>query len=74
MDVRSMMVAGITVSGTEDEDPAQYFDSYEDAGEMLDPPIDNVETDEAMKATELDALAEFGVCGIVDMHVAFGKK
>ena len=29
--VRSMTVAGVTTSGTEDEDPAQYFGDHEDA-------------------------------------------
>ena len=31
MDVRSMIVAGVTISRTEDEDPAECFDSHEDA-------------------------------------------
>ena len=30
------MIVGITVSGTEDEDPAEDFDSHEDAAELLD--------------------------------------
>ena len=52
------MVAGVTISGTEDEDPAEYFDSHEDAGELLDPPVDTVETEEATKAKlkELDRM------------------
>ena len=68
-------MAGVTKSGTEDEDPAEHFDSREDAGELLDPPDDNAETEEATKAklTELDRLAEFGVYGIVDMHTGLGK-
>ena len=40
MDVPSMIVAGVTISGTEDEDPAGYFDSQE----LLDPLVDNAET------------------------------
>ena len=31
-----MSVAGVAISGTEDEDPAEYFDDHEDAGELLD--------------------------------------
>ena len=71
-----MTVAGVTISGTVDEDPAEYFDSHEDAGKLLDPLVDNAETEEAMKAKlkELERLAEFGVCQIVDMHTVLGKK
>ena len=63
MDVRSMTVAGVTISGIVDEDPAEYFDSHEDAGKLLDPLVDNAETEEATKAKlkELERLAEFGV-------------
>ena len=41
MDIRSMTVAGVTISGTEDEDAAEYFDGHEDVGELLDPLVDN---------------------------------
>ena len=76
MDVRSMIVAGVTIAGTEDEDPAEFFDSHEDAGELLDRLVDNAETEGATKAElkELERLAEFGEYEIVDMHVALGKK
>ena len=75
MDVRSMIVAGVTKSGTEDEDPAECFDGREDAGELLDPPDDNAETEETTKAKlkALDRLGEFGVHEIVDMHTCLGK-
>ena len=61
MDVQSMTV--VTITGTEDEDPAEYLDGHEDVGELLDPLVDGAETDETMKAKqrELDRLAEFGV-------------
>ena len=64
------------MSPTEDEDPAEYFDSHEDAGELLDRFVDNTETEEATKAKpkELDRHAEFGVHVTVDMHTALGKK
>ena len=73
MDVRSMKVAGVTISGTDDEDPA---DSHEDAGELLDTLVGNAETEEATKAKlkELNQLAEFGVYEMVDIHTALGKK
>ena len=76
MDVRSMTVAGVAISGTEDEDTAEYFDHHEDAGELLDPLVDNAEAEEATKAKlkELDRLAEIGVHETVDLHVALGKK
>ena len=59
-----MIVAGVTISGTEDEDPAEHFDNHEDAGELLDPLIVNADTEEATKAKlkELERLAEFGLC------------
>ena len=68
-------MAGVTKSGTEDEDPAEYFDGREDAGELLDPPDDSAETEEATKdkLKELDRLAEFGVYETVDMHTGLGK-
>ena len=74
MGVRSVIVAGVTISGSENEDPAENFDSHEDAGELLDPLVDNAETEEATKAKlkELERLAEFGVCEIVDTHTALG--
>ena len=53
----------VPISGTEDEDPAEYFNGRADAGELLDPLVDNAETEEATKAEEFDRLAEFGVCG-----------
>ena len=61
MDVRSMTVAGIAISGTKDEDPAENFVDHEDAEELQDPLVDNAETEEAMgaKLKELDRLAEF---------------
>ena len=31
--VRSMTVAGVTISGTEDEDPAHHLHGHEDVGE-----------------------------------------
>ena len=77
MDVRSMTVAGIATSGTEDEDPAEYFVDHEDAGELQDPLVDDAETEEAMKAKlkVLDRLAVFGgLYETVDLHVALGKK
>ena len=76
MDFRSFIVAGVTISGTQDEDPAENLDGREDAGEMLDPLVDKTETEEATKAKlkELDRLAEFGVCEIVDMNTPLGKK
>ena len=46
MDVRSMTVAGIATSGTEDEDPAECFVDHKDAGELQDPLVDNAETEE----------------------------
>ena len=40
MDVRSMIVAGVTICGTEDEDLQSGCHSHEDAGELLDPLVD----------------------------------
>ena len=76
VDVRSVTVAGIAISGTEDEDPAEYFVDHEDAGELQDPLVDNAETEGAMKVKlkVLDRLAEFGVYETVDLQVALGKK
>ena len=77
MDVRSLTVAGIAKSGTEDEDPAEYFVDHEDAGELQDPLVDDAETEEAMKVElkELDRLAVFGgVYETVDLQDALGKK
>ena len=70
-----MTVAGVAISGTEDEDPAEYFDGHEDTGDLLDPLVDNAEAEEATKAKlkEPDRLAEFEVCETVDLHVAPGK-
>ena len=72
MDVQSLTVAGVTISGTEDEDPAEheYFDGDEDVGELLDPLVDGAEADEMTKAkqSELDRIAEFGVYETVDIH------
>ena len=61
MDVRSVMVVGVTTSRTEDEDPAECSDSHEDAGELLDPLVDNTGSEEATKAElkELNQAAEF---------------
>ena len=76
LDVRSVTVAGIAISGTEDEDPAEYFVDHEDAGELQDPLFDHAEAEEAMKAKlkELDRLAEFGVYEPGDLQVVLGKK
>ena len=77
MDVRSMTVAGIAISGIDDEDPAEYFVDNEDAGELQDPLVDNAETEEAMEAKlkELDRLAVFGgVHETVDLQDDLGKK
>ena len=76
-DVRSEYDGGWSaMSGTEDEDPAEYFEGHEGAGELLDPLVDNPEGEEARKAKlkELDRLAELGVYKSVDLHVALGKK
>ena len=32
-----MTVAGVTIAGIEDEENAEYFDSHDDVGELLDP-------------------------------------
>ena len=76
MDIPRYDSGNLTISGTEDEDPAEYFDSHEDTEELLDPLVDNTETEKATKAKlkELDRLAEFGVYEIVDMTTALGKK
>ena len=60
MDVHRMTVAGVAKAGTEDEDPAEYFDGHEHVGELLDPLVDGAETTNA-KQKDLDRLAEFGV-------------
>ena len=59
-------MAGAAIAGTEDEDPAEYFDGHEDVGELRDP-VDGVEAVETTKAKhkKLDRLAEY---------VALGKK
>ena len=69
-------MAGIAISGTEDEDHAEYFVDHEDAGELQDPLVDNAETEEAMKAKlkELDRLAEFGVYETVDLQELSGRS
>ena len=77
MDIQSMTVAGIAISGIEDEDPAEYFVDHEDAGELQDPLVDDAETEEAMndvKLKVLDRLAEFGVYETVDLQDALRKK
>ena len=63
MDVQSMIVAGATISGIENEDLTECFDSHDDSGDLLDPLVDSTETKEATKTKlkELDRLAEFGV-------------
>ena len=48
----------VTLSETEDEDPAEYFER----------------TVVMAKLKELERLAEFGVYEIVDMHTSLGKK
>ena len=59
-DVQSMTVAGVTIAGTDDEDPAECLDVNADVGELSDPLVDGVEADEMMKAKlkELDRFAE----------------
>ena len=74
MDVRSMSVAGVAISGTEDEDSAEYVDGHEDAEELLDPFLDNAEEATDAKLEELNRLAEFEVYETMDLHVALGKK
>ena len=76
MDVQSMTEAGVTIAGTEEEDPAEYFDGHDDVGELLDPLVDEAEADETTKAKqkELDRLAEFVVFEVVYIPVALGKK
>ena len=71
-----MTVAGVTISGNDDEDLAEYFDGHEDAGDMLDPLVDNTETEEATEGQteELARLAEEGVYETVDIHVASGQE
>ena len=71
-----MTVAGVAISWTEDENPAEYFVDHEDAAELQDPLVDNAEAEEAMKAKlkELDRLAESRVHETVDLQVALGKK
>ena len=58
MDVRSMSVAGVAISGTDDEDSAEYVDGHEDSGELLDPLLDNAEEATKAKLEELDRLAD----------------
>ena len=65
-----MRVAGVPISGTEDEDPAEYLDGHEYAGEMLDPLVDNAETEDKLK--ELEHQAEFW--NVRDGGYALGKK
>ena len=69
-------MAGVTISGTEDADPAEYFDSQKTLESCWTLFLTIMETEEATKAKlkELDRLAEFGVYEIVDMHTALGKK
>ena len=43
-------MAGVAISGTEDEDSSEYFDDHEDAGELLGSLVDNAEAEEATKA------------------------
>ena len=51
-------------------------DSHEDVGDMLDPLVDNTETEEATEGQteELARLAEDGVYETVDIHVASGQE
>ena len=46
MDVRRMTMAGVAVSGLEDEN----IDGHENVGDLLDRLVDNAETEEATKA------------------------
>ena len=55
MDVRSVTVAGVTISGTEDEDPAENFDDHEYCEELPDHLVDNAEAEEATKAKLKDS-------------------
>ena len=63
MDVQGMTVAGVTIAGTEDEDPAEYFDGHADVRELPDPLVDGAEDHQTMKGQqkELDRLAELRV-------------
>ena len=76
MDVQNAAVAGVTISGAEDEDPAEYFNGQANVGELPDPFVDRSEANDTMKAKqkELDRLAEFGVYEAVGILVAQGKK
>ena len=47
-----MTVAGVTISGNEDEELGEYFDDHEDVGELLDLLVDGAEADEATKAKQ----------------------
>ena len=58
MDVRSVSVATVVISGTDDEDSAEYIDGHEDAGELLDPLLDSDEEATKAKLKELDRLAD----------------
>ena len=76
MDVQRVTVARVTIAGTEDEDPAEYFDGHEDVGELLDPLVDGGQADDTTKAKHkgLDRLAELEVYKTVEIPVALGKK
>ena len=63
------------MSGTEEEDPAEYVDGHEDVGELLDPLVDGTEADEMTKAKNKELhRPEFGVYETVDIPVGLGKR
>ena len=76
MDVPSVIVVWVAIRETEDENPPEYIVDHEDAGWLLDPLVQNAETEEAMRAKlkELDRPAEFGVYETVGLQVALGNK
>ena len=51
VDVHSMTVVGVTIAGSKDEDPAEYFNSHQDVGELPDPLVDGAEADETTKGS-----------------------
>ena len=67
-------MAGVAISGTEDEDLAEYVDGHEDAGELLTLLLTVRRLRRRRRAEITRPLAEFGVYESVDLHVALGKK
>ena len=47
-----MKVAGVTISGNEDEELGEHFDDHEDVGELLDLLVDGADADEATEAKQ----------------------